>query len=45
MWDVVFEGYKDAKMSLAMGFTFDVSPVENECMRKECTDVLFTRTG
>lgn len=32
MWDVVFDGYKDAKMSLAMGFTFDVSPVENECL-------------
>lgn len=31
-WEKVFEGYATATLSSAMGFTFDVSPVETECL-------------
>lgn len=31
-WAKVFEGYKDATMTSMMGFTFDVAPVETQCL-------------
>ncbi|HHE71769.1 MAG TPA: DUF3502 domain-containing protein, partial [Chloroflexi bacterium] len=30
MWDVIFEGYKDLKATNAIGFAFDITPVESE---------------
>ncbi|MBQ8095246.1 MAG: ABC transporter substrate-binding protein [Clostridia bacterium] len=31
-WAKVFEGYKDATMTSMMGFTFDIAPVETQCL-------------
>ena len=31
-WEKVFAGYADATVTAAMGFTFDVAPVETECL-------------
>lgn len=30
MWDVIFEGYKDLQATNAIGFAFDITPVEGE---------------
>jgi putative aldouronate transport system substrate-binding protein len=30
MWDVIFDGYKDLKSTNAIGFAFDVTPVEGK---------------
>jgi putative aldouronate transport system substrate-binding protein len=32
MWPKVWEGYKDAAISAAMGFTFDMTPIETELL-------------
>ena len=31
-WEKVFAGYADATVTACMGFTFDVAPVETECL-------------
>ena len=30
MWDVIFDGYKDLKATNAIGFAFDITPVEDK---------------
>jgi putative aldouronate transport system substrate-binding protein len=30
MWDVIFDGYKDLQATNAIGFAFDIAPVEGE---------------
>ena len=32
MWEMVWAGYSEATLSAAMGFTFDVTPVESQCL-------------
>ncbi|MCL2866173.1 MAG: DUF3502 domain-containing protein, partial [Clostridia bacterium] len=32
MWAKVWAGYKDALTSAALGFTFDIMPVESQCL-------------
>lgn len=32
MWEKVFEGYADATVSAALGFTFDYSSVDSQCL-------------